>query len=347
MKTRTKLIIGAFVSGVFAVILAAVLILPLNRQNPLRFAFFLYDLSDTFIAEMMRQFISTIPDGVDFEVFDAGSSQSVQNRQIADALDIGFDIFIINPVDRLASGSIVERVTRDDIPIIFFNREPLIEALEGHENVFYVGAATDSQGRKQADLAFEFFMGQYGQEMLGADGRAGLVILKGEHGHQDAEIRTASSIDRLRELGFEFDILAIQTANWRRHDAFHAMRQLRIQFGDEIDLLFANNDDMALGAIDFLLHAEIFTEGLPAHEQPFIIVSVDGTPVGLEAVYNGLIFGTVQNDIAGQTDAILTLAYYVVTGQCLSQFPHTIVNNHFIYVYGDIITQENIHEHIA
>ena len=342
MKNKMKIIVGVIAAGVFIGALALVLLLPSGRQTPHRFAFFIYDGNDTFIAEMLSQIISTMPPDIYFEVYDAGNSQSVQNRQIVDALDGGYDIFIINPVDRLASGSIVERVSREDIPIIFFNREPLLEALEGHENVFYVGAATYSHGIKRADLALDFFAGPYGSIMLGADGRAGLIILKGEHGHQDAEIRTASSIDRLREREFDVDILAIHSANWRRHDAFHAMRQLHIQFGNEIDILFSNNDDMALGAIDYLLHAEIFTEGKQPHEQPFIIISVDGTPVGLDAVSRGLVYGTIQNDITGQSDAILTLAYHIVTGRDMSEFPFPIVNGHFIYIYGDTITRENV-----
>ena len=326
----------------FAAALGAVLVfIPRDRDEGLSFAFFVYDKSDTFIAEMTNVMISSMPEYIAYEIFDGANSQSVQNRQIVDAIDMGFDIFIINTVDRLAAGTIVERLYREDIPIIFFNREPLEEAIAGRQNVFYVGAATDVQGSRQADIAAAHFFGT-GQKSEGDS--IGVVILKGEHGHQDAEIRTASSIERLNELRLIPDVLAIESANWRRADARQIMSEIYARHGEQIELILSNNDDMALGAIDFLLEEHIFFRG---RNLPFIIISVDGTPVGLQAVYDGFIYGTVLNDIGQQADAILTLADYIVHGRDLESFPFSITNGHFIYIYGDIVTRDVAHMHIS
>lgn len=316
--------------------LCLVVVMGLQRDSGPRYAFFLYNGGDTFIAEMMSHISLNIADHVFFEVFDANNSQSVQNHQIVDLVDEGFDLLIINPVDRLASCSIVRLCVREGIPVIFFNREPLADALLGNDNVFYVGADAGSLGIKQAELAAGFFTGD----------TVSVVILKGEHGHQDAEMRTENSVNRLKELGFYVDVLAVHSANWRREDAFEVMRSLYAQFGDSIELVFANNDDMALGAIDYLLEAGVFVEGRQACEQPFIIISVDGTPVGLDAVYRGLIYGTVHNNIAKQSSAILTLADFIVNGRDIRDFPYPITNDHYIYIDGDIITRENVSEFI-
>jgi methyl-galactoside transport system substrate-binding protein len=318
---------------VLLIAIAAVFILDSSSRNEQRFAFFLYDGSDTFIAEMINYIMDTKPTNITYAVFDAGNSQSIQNRQIVEFIDNNYDVFIINTVDRLAGSAIVERLSRDGIPIIFFNREPLAEALIGNDNVFYVGAAADVMGVQQAEIAAEFFSDT---------DTINVVVLKGEHGHQDAEKRTENSLNHLRELGFNVNVLAVRSANWRRQDAFDVMRTLYSQFGGEIDLVFSNNDDMALGAIDFLLSAGIFIEGVEVQEQPFIIISVDGTPVGLEAVYSGLIFGTVHNNISVQSSAILTLADYIVNNRNMASFPYVITNNHFIYINGDIITRDNV-----
>jgi methyl-galactoside transport system substrate-binding protein len=313
-------------------------------QSGPNFAFFLYDGSDTFILELMSSISSAMPEDITYEIFNANNSQSVQNLQIVENIDRGFDLFVINAVDRLASSSIVERLSREGIPIIFFNREPLAEALVG--NVFYVGAAADSLGERQADIAAYYFLGSHSgyKKEIGDTIRA--IILKGEHGHQDAERRTENSISRLAELGFVVDVLAIHSADWRRQDAHEAMRTLYAQFGDNIDLVFSNNDDMALGAIDFLLEEGIFIEGRQPKEQPFIVIGVDGTPVGLEAVYRGLIFGTVNNDNAVQSSAILTLADYIMNNRDFYSFPYTITSGHFIYIDGEIITRDNVVEYM-
>jgi len=343
MTNKRKIMLAVIVCA----ILAAIAVFAFTRpgQSGPRFAFFLYDGNDTFIVELMGSISAAMPQHITYEVFHANNSQSVQNQQIVELIDRDFDLFVINAVDRLASSSIVERLSREGIPIIFFNREPLAEALVG--NVFYVGADADSLGDRQADIAAEYFLGSQSGYMKQAGDTIRVVILKGEHGHQDAERRTENSISRLGELGFVVDVLAIHSANWRRQDAYEAMRTLYAQFGSDFDLVFSNNDDMALGAIDFLLEEGIFIEGRQPKEQPFIIIGVDGTPVGLEAIYRGLLFGTVNNDNTTQSSAILTLADYIMAGRDINSFPYAITSGHFIYIDGGIITRDNVTEYMT
>jgi len=321
--------------------------LPLHGCSPggHQIAFFQYKDSDTFISEMMDYMTSRVPEGVAFEVRNAGNSQSVQNQQIVEQIESGVDLLVINAVDRLASSSIVARSARDGIPVIFFNREPLEDALIGN-NAFYVGADADSLGRKQAEMVAELFTHQFAGSRFdkNGDGIIQLVILKGEQGHQDAERRTDNCVARLHELGFRTEVLAIEVADWNRRDGYEAMRRLFMAYGDRIELVFANNDDMALGAIDYLLSEGIFARGVDADQQPFIIVGVDGTAVGLEAIERGLLYGTVNNDSVKQSDAILTLIDYVLNGRSFDDFPYNITRGHYIYIDGDIITRANLED---
>ena len=325
------------------VILAVMVLLPGCAKGERKIAFFIYDGNDTFISEMMEYMTSKIPAGISFEARDAGNSQAVQNQQIVELIDSGFDLFVINAVDRLACSSIVEKCSKSGIPVIFFNREPLGDALNVSD-VFYVGAAADSLGRKQADMVAELFGAGFagsGRDLNG-DGVIQLVILKGEQGHQDAEKRTDNCVSRLKELGFQTEVLALEVADWKRRDAYEAMRRLYTLYDGRIELVFANNDDMALGASDYLTDAGVFSLKKQAYNQPFVIVGVDGTLVGLEAVANGLLYGTVNNDSVKQSDAILTLADYILYGKDLRGFPYTITNGHYIFIDGDIITQANL-----
>ena len=314
-----------------------------GQKNP-KIAFFLYDKSDTFILELLNNMVQRIPSGVTYEVRDASNSQVVQNQQIVELIDDDFDLFIINAVDRLACSSIVEKCTQKGIPVIFFNREPLEDALKG-SNVFYVGAATDSLGEKQANMVAELFTEDFPNSKYDKndDGIIQLVILKGEQGHQDAEKRTDNCVNRLKELGFRVNVLSIEVADWKRQDAFEKMKFLYKQFGNKMELVFSNNDDMALGAIDYLLDRRIFRENNgEEYKQPFVIVGVDGTLVGLEAIGKGLLYGTVNNDSLKQADAAMTLAEYIIEGKILDDLPYTITNDHYIYIDGDIITYSNL-----
>jgi len=317
------------------------------KKNP-KIAFFLYDGSDTFIIELWNNMVDKMPAGVSFEVRDAGNSQVVQNQQIVELIDRSFDLFVINAVDRLACSSIVEKCAQKRIPVIFFNREPLEDALK-ESNVFYVGAAADSLGEKQANMVAELFTNNFPNSKYDKnnDGIIQLIILKGEQGHQDAEKRTDNCVSRLKELEFRVNVLSIEVDDWKRQDAYETMKLLYRQFGNKIELVFSNNDDMALGAIDYLLERRIFHENSKKeYNQPFVIVGVDGTLVGLEAIDRGLLYGTVNNDSLKQADATMTLAKYIIENKSLDDLPYAVINDHYIYIDGDIITHSNLQEYI-
>lgn len=91
------------------------------------------------------------------------------------------------------------------------------------------------------------------------------------------------------------------------------MAQLLPEYGSEIELVLANNDDMALGAIDALKAADISRNDWP------VIVGIDGTDVGLEAVKKGEMIGTVYNDKEGQAQGMLNLAFALSTDGNLSE----------------------------
>ena len=317
-------------------------------QSGQKIAIFKYTSNDTFIYEMMEYMISRIPEDLEYEVFDAANSQSVQNQQIGESLENDFDLLAINAVDRLACSSIIARCASEDMPVIFFNREPPEDAILGH-NAYYVGIDADSQGQKQAEMVAELFGGDFMGSKFDRnnDGIVQLVIIKGEQGHQDAEKRTDNCIVRLKELGYEVEVMAIEVADWNRRDGYEVMKNLYALYGESIELVFSNNDDMALGAIDYLLEARIFFERQSGYyDQPFVIVGVDGTAVGLDAIGRGLLYGTVNNDSEKQADAILALADYILNDRDFADFPFTIKRNHYIYFDDATITLENLSEYI-
>lgn len=121
------------------------------------------------------------------------------------------------------------------------------------------------------------------------DGVLQYVMLEGEPSHQDALLRTEYSIKTLTNAGVLVEKLASDTANWNQGQAAAKMSQWHQEFGSQIEAVFANNDDMALGAIDVLLEAGVAPEEMP------VIVGVDATVPALEAMAAGTLSGTVQN----------------------------------------------------
>lgn len=327
-----------------SIIMIGVLMLFLIGCEPkeIKVGILIYDESDTFMQEFKNAIIDNL-DKFSYEVVYASNSQSVQNKQIIDLVKAGIDVLVINAVDRLAASSMAEFADKHHIPVVFINREPLEADIINFERVYYVGADANSLGVRQAEAAHLIFMDPANLNPIydkNNDNIIQTVILKGEQSHQDAEKRTRMSIEKLRELGYEVELLSTSIANWRRDLAYQKTAELFLMY-DNIELILANNDDMALGAIDYLVSKGIFVKD---NNDPFnqntIIIGVDGTLVGKKAIEDGLLYASVLNDSATQGKAVATLINYVINNKEFNDFPYDMIKERYIFVDGSIILKQ-------
>jgi methyl-galactoside transport system substrate-binding protein len=304
----------------------------------------LYDQYDTFISELMNElndYATKKSDetgvAINIEVMNASGSQSTQDTQVETMIEDECDVICVNLVDRTEPTTIIDLAEKNDVPVIFFNRELVAEDLERWESLYYVGADALVSGILQGDLAAAEFLDNPTADKNG-DGIFQYVVLEGEAGHQDAIMRTEYSVSTMIDYGIEVEKLGYGIANWNRAPAQNQMSQMLSSYGDEIELVLANNDDMALGAIDALKSADIPREDWP------IVVGIDGTEVGLEAIKNGDMIGTVYNDKEGQADAIVELAYRLAAKQSLDDLDMT--DGRYIRLPYTKITPENVDDYM-
>jgi methyl-galactoside transport system substrate-binding protein len=274
----------------------------------------LYQQDDTFISTVVQHLEQLVQEEeisrnikINLNLADGRSSQSLQNEQVDRFLDQGCDVICVNVVDRTAAAVIVDKAQSAGVPVIFFNREPVEEDLARWEHAYYVGSKAERAGRLQGRIVASAWQADAALDHNG-DGIVQYVMLEGEPGHQDALLRTEYSVKTLTQADIPVEKLANDTADWQRGQASILMQQWLEAFGSRIEVVFANNDDMALGAIDACLSA-----GLAVDELPFI-VGVDATPPALDAVAEGTLQGTVQNDAAGQAAGILSLICAFIDG---------------------------------
>ena len=116
------------------------------------------------------------------------------------------------------------------------------------------------------------------------DGILQYVMLEGEMGHQDTILRSDYVIQTIEDGGVKLQKLDAETADWMRSRADAIMEQWIAEMGDEIELVLCNNDDMALGAADALKRKN-FTAA---------VFGIDGTPAGLEALEQKILWATVD-----------------------------------------------------
>jgi len=232
--------------------------------------------------------------GYDIITSDAQDDPTKQLNDIEDLLQQGIDVLIVNPVDSEAIVSAVESANNADIPVITVDRSS-----EGGE----VAAHIASDNVVGGEMAGEFIV-----EQLGEEGK--IVELEGIPG---------ASATRERGEGFHnivdgiegLEVVATQTANFDRTEGLSVMENI-IQGADDIDAVFAHNDEMALGAVE-ALEAKGMLEDV-------LVVGFDATDDAVAAVEDGRMEATIAQlpELLGET--ALEAAGKVVDGEEVEEF---------------------------
>lgn len=313
-KTRTLIIILCLllaaalgVTAFFSLNLAS------GDHQVVKIGVVVYNSNDTFLSSMMAEFEThartyEAEHGIKIDINLVGSmeSQTTQNKQVERFISLGYDVLVVNLVDRTNASYIINKAMDADIPVVFFNREPVQGDMTKWDKLFYVG----SDARNSAELEAKIVIDKYNSDPLSidlnGDGIIQYVMLEGERRHQDAMIRTEYSVQTLRESGLILEKVDGGVGNWDLGQAKAITEKIMTEHGDEVELIICNNDDMALGAAKAIKEL-----GLDF----FNIVGIDGTTPGLAAVDEGRMLGTVKVNVADHAKAILDLSCALALGE--------------------------------
>lgn len=277
-----------------------------EQKTSIRIGISLYRGDDTFINNIRgelelaaKKYEQETGIKVVLDIQDAKGSQNTQNNQVERFISLGCDVLCINPVDRTNASVMIDKAMAAQVPMVFFNRQPVEEDMDRWDQLYYVGA----EAKESAVLQGNIMVGSYRKNPRvldrNGDGVVSYVLLEGENSHQDSVIRTEWSIQTLKDARVPIEKLTGGIANWERSQASAMMEQWLEQYPGQIELVISNNDDMALGAIDAMERAGV--TGIH-------VVGIDGTKPGLEAIENGKMMGTVSSDKELYAGAIFAIA---------------------------------------
>ncbi|PNH96694.1 galactose/glucose ABC transporter substrate-binding protein MglB [Vibrio diazotrophicus] len=273
--------------------------------------FTIYKYDDNFMS-VVRQAIEKEAAGdkdVRLLMNDSQNSQSMQNDQVDVMLARGVQALAINLVDPAAAPSIISKAKIDDVPIVFYNKEPSAAALASYDKAYYVGTDSKESGVIQGDLIAQHWKANKSWDKNG-DGVLQYVMLKGEPGHPDAEARTTYSVKQINENGIKTEELHMDTGMWDTAMAKDKMDAwLSGPNGSKIEVVIANNDGMAMGAI----------EALRGAGQKIPVFGVDALAEALALVKSGEMAGTVLNDATSQAKATFELARNLAEGKSATE----------------------------
>ena len=288
----------------------------------------IYQFTDNFMTlyrnEIEAYFKTLETDTVKYDLTfaDGKNDMAEQTNQIRNYITQQMDVIILNLVQTSSADAIIDEIVAADIPLVLINREPLAydadgntidEAYEGILNnakVCYVGADARQSGTFQGEMVAE--LENHGD--INGDGKISYIMIEGDPENIDAQYRTEFSVKALTDAGYEVECLDDQVGNWDQTKGQELCANALTAYGDKIEVVFCNNDAMALGAATAIL-----TAGRTVGKDIYLL-GVDALEEAVQLVKDGEMTGTVLNDHIGQSHAAVDVAVKLLNGEAIENY---------------------------
>ena len=288
----------------------------------------IYQFDDNFMTlyrnELQSYMESLQTDNIkyDITIVDGKNDMATQTEQINSFITQGVDLIICNLVQTSSADTIINKVVEAGIPLVLINREPLAydadgktldEQYEGILNnpyVCYVGADARQSGTYQGEIVAA--LPDKGD--VNGDGTVSYVMIEGDPENIDAQYRTEFSVKALTDAGIKVECLDDQVGNWATDKGQQIAANALAKNGDKIDVIFCNNDAMALGA------AAAITAANRTVGKDIYLLGVDALEQCQEMVKNGTMTGTVLNDHVGQSHKAVDVAIQALNGDPIENY---------------------------
>ena len=288
----------------------------------------IYQYTDNFMTlyrnEIEAYFKTLETDDVKYEIImaDGKNDMAEQTNQVQNFITQGVDVIILNLVQTSSADAVIDMIVAAEIPLVLINREPLAydadgntidEAYEGildNAKVCYVGADARQSGTFQGKMVVD--LPDHGD--INGDGKISYIMIEGDPENIDAQYRTEFSVKALTDAGYEVECLDDQVGNWDQTKGQELCANALTKFGDKIEVVFCNNDGMALGA-----STAILTASRKVGEDIYLL-GVDALPEAIDLIRDGDMTGTVLNDHIGQSHAAVDVAVKLLNGEDIQNY---------------------------
>ena len=243
-------------------------------------------------------------------IMDGKNDQAEQTNQIDAFIADNVDVMIINLVQSSSAASVIQKADAAGIPVVFINREPTADDMALSENICYVGADARQSGTFQGEIIAE----TENKGDWNGNGTVDYVMIMGDPENVDAQYRTEFSIKALTDAGLTVNKLFEQRGDWDQTKGQELAATALSQYGNDIDVIFCNNDAMALGAYQAIVDAGRVVG------QDIYLVGVDALDECQAMVADGTMTGTVLNDHIGQSHTAVDVALKAAKGEKMEKY---------------------------
>jgi inositol transport system substrate-binding protein len=262
--------------------------------------------------------------GLSVQIEDAQNDVAKQLDQINNFIASGVDAIIVNPVDTSATQAMSDAAAAAGVPLVYVNRQPI--------NVDTLPDGQAFVASNESDSSRQGFIEQCNQWKAAGKEEVSVYVLQGELSNQAAVQRTQNYYDVMEagQCAVKVNVIDQQTANWSRDQAQNLMTNW-LSTGAAFDGVLANNDEMALGALQAIKAAGISMDDV-------IVSGVDATQDALASMQAGELDITVFQNAAAQGGGALDAAVKLAAGEAVEKK---------VYIPFELVTPANIDGYLA
>lgn len=294
-----------------------------------------YNYADTYISKVRAALDEKLgAAGVDFNDQDGANNQTTQTEQVQNEIARGASMLVVNVVNTGsddAATSIVDKAKAGDLPLVFFNREVSDDVIKSYDKSVFVGTNAPEAGHMQGEMVGQYVVDNFDKLDLNGDGKISYVMFKGEQGNAEAEARTQYAVEDADKIitaagkpALEFydaknadKFLLDKNGAWSAQAAQEYMTTVMSEYNDSnnnmVELIIANNDGMAAGAVTAL--NTVGYNQANAAEKVIPVFGVDATDEAIDLISKGQMAGTIKQDADGMAQCITDLVANIAAGK--------------------------------
>lgn len=310
------LIISIFMNLIFINVASSKSLINKNKRINASVLFYKYNEYTNQLKSSFERIQENNKDTINYKFYDGEGKQSVQNNQLDEIIKEGTDIILLSLVDinsDKAIESVINKIKMNNIPIIFFHRQPQsLKSIASYGKSLFIGPDDAESGRLQGTIINEAWR----HKEIFDENNNGIfeyILIKGDRGNVTTETRSEYVIRSLNEYGIKSLEIASEYCNWDKDYAKSAVKNLFLSYGNSIEGIICNNDEMAEGSIEAIREFGYNVGNLDNNN--IIVVGIDGLEEALNLIKKKEMTGTVIHDINGMAEALYLVGNNMVLGK--------------------------------
>lgn len=292
----------------------------ITTRRPVKVGVLLYkgNAFSSLIAKSLEDIQNENKDKVEFTFFDGKANAAVESETLNNILQNNYDLILANIVDTQAQELIndsINKAKQRNIPLIFFNITPTpsqINTIKEYSKSLIIDIDSEQAGALQGKMITDFWNSNKEVIDKNNDNIMQYIMIKGRLNRFATEARTNYSISTINNAGIKTQELTSVSANWDEELAKNAIESLLLKYDGSIEVIIANNDAMAIGAIKAL---QKYGYNIGDKEKTVPVFGINETSEAKDLISKGFMAGSVPESPRAVAEALYTVGMNLVSGR--------------------------------